>query len=63
MLVRFEDLVLDQETTLNRLEGFLGSPLARVVVDRSRVGLWREDPRVLDRIGPLEEHMRRWGYA
>lgn len=61
--VRFEDLVLEQEATLGRLEDFLGIPLARVVVDESRVGLWREDGRLLDRIEPLEGHMQRWGYV
>jgi hypothetical protein len=61
--LKYEDLVLDQEATLNGLEDFLGIPLARVLVDDSRVGLWREDPRMLDRVGPLEEHMRRWGYG
>lgn len=60
--LRFEDLVLDQEATLGRLEGFLGIPLARVLVDESRVGLWRQDGRLLDRVEPLEGHMRRWGY-
>lgn len=36
--VRFEDFVLDQPATLARLEGFLGIPLARIVVRPEAVG-------------------------
>ena len=39
--VRFEDFVLDQERTLNRLEQFLGIPLARIEVRPEAVGRWR----------------------
>ena len=40
--VRFEDFVLNQETTLNRLESFLGIPLSRIVVRPESVGRWKE---------------------
>lgn len=62
ILIKFEDLVLDPESTLQRLEGFLDMPLARIVMDRTRVGLWRSDPRLLSHIQPLEPAMRELGY-
>jgi len=43
LTVRFEDFVLDQETTLGRLEAFLGIPLARVPVKPEAVGRWKQD--------------------
>ena len=39
--VRFEDFVLDQERTLQRLEEYLGIELARIPVRRDAVGRWR----------------------
>ena len=42
--IRFEDLVLKQEDTLQRLEEFLGFQLARIVVREDSVGRWRTDP-------------------
>ena len=47
--VRFEDFVLKQEETLQRLEAFLGIPLARVVVRPEAVGRWKREaePRAL----------------
>ena len=41
--IRFEDFVAKQEETLERLEAFLGIPLARIVVRRDPVGRWRTD--------------------
>lgn len=41
--VRFEDFVLDQERTLERLEQFLGIPLARIEVKPEAVGRWKSD--------------------
>ncbi len=41
--VRFEDFVLHQEPTLQRLEAFLGFPLARIPVRSDSVGRWRSD--------------------
>jgi len=46
--VRFEDLVLDQERTLARLERFLGFGLARIPVRADSVGRWRTDDGVHD---------------
>jgi len=60
--VKFEDLVLEQEMTLRRLEDFLEIPLARIVVDPTHVGKWRADPRVLPHLAPLADHMREHGY-
>ena len=44
LTVRFEDFVLDQERTLARLEKYLGIPLARIPVNPSRIGQWKNDP-------------------
>ena len=41
--VRFEDFVLNQEETLQRLEEFLGFQLARIVVREDSVGRWKTD--------------------
>ncbi|HIA65207.1 TPA: sulfotransferase [Candidatus Poribacteria bacterium] len=41
IVVRFEDFVLKQEETLERLECFLGIPLARIVVRPDSVGRWK----------------------
>ncbi|MBS11431.1 MAG: hypothetical protein CME19_07505 [Gemmatimonadetes bacterium] len=41
--VRFEDFVLKQEETLERLEDFLGIPLARIIVRKDPVGRWKTD--------------------
>ncbi len=41
--VRFEDFVLHQEPTLQRIEEFLGIPLARIPVRAESVGRWRAD--------------------
>ena len=61
MDVRFEDFVLDQERTLERLERFLGLPLARVPVKPEAVGRWRTDAAHRD-IGFLQDDLRRLGY-
>ncbi len=59
--VRFEDFVLDQEATIERLERFLGFPLARVPVKPEAVGRWRTDPAHRD-IGFLHDDLRALGY-
>ena len=41
LLVRFEDFVLNQEQTLQRLEEFLGFPLGRIIVRPDAVGRWK----------------------
>ncbi|NLB56432.1 MAG: sulfotransferase, partial [Lentisphaerae bacterium] len=41
--VRFEDFVLNQEETLQRLEDFLGIPLARIIVKPEAVARWKND--------------------
>ncbi len=40
--VRFEDFVMDQDTTLTRIEAFLGLPLARIAVRRDSIGRWQQ---------------------
>lgn len=39
--IRFEDFVLKQEETLQRLEKFLGFPLSRIIVDPAKTERWR----------------------
>jgi hypothetical protein len=41
--VRFEDFVLRQEETLERLEAFLGFQLGRIIVRPDAVGRWKKD--------------------
>ena len=41
--VRFEDFVLKQEETLQRLEAFLGFPLGRIIVRTDSIGRWKTD--------------------
>ncbi len=46
--VRFEDFVLRQEETLQRLEKFLGIPLARIPVRPETIGRWKTDEGLHD---------------
>jgi len=59
--VRFEDYVLRQEATLQRLEAFYGFPLARLPVQPEAVGRWRKDGHrhTFDFLRPA---MERYGY-
>ncbi len=41
--IRFEDFVLDQDRTLERLEQFLGIPMAKIEVRSEAVGRWKRD--------------------
>ena len=59
--VRFEDFVLKQAETLERLEAFLGMPLARVVMRRDTINRWQRDAGInyFDFFAPA---MREYGY-
>ncbi len=59
--VRFEDFVLHQDETLDRLEDFLGVPLARIPVNPEAVGRWRRDAEV-SYYDFLEPAMVQYGY-
>ena len=61
--IRFEDFVMKQEETLERLEAFLGIPLARVVMRPEAVGRWKREaePRALP-FGFLEGVIAENGY-
>ena len=59
--VRFEDFVLRQEETLQRLENFLGIPLARIPVRPEAVERWRMDQGV-NCYDFIETAMREYGY-
>ncbi len=60
--VRFEDFVLNQEVTLQRLEAYLGIPLSRIVIRPESVGRWKkaEGDLHLDLLG---EALVEAGYA
>ena len=59
--VRFEDFVLKQEETLERLEDFLNIKLARIVVRPETVGRWKADTGV-NCYDFFEPAMRAHGY-
>lgn len=63
--VRFEDFVLAQESTLARLEKFLGFPLARIAVRPEAVGRWRRAPEkagIFERLDFLAGPIATYGY-
>lgn len=41
--IRFEDFILDQETTVKKLEDFLEIPLCRIITRPDPVGRWKTD--------------------
>jgi hypothetical protein len=54
--IKFEDFVLNQDNEINRLEDFLKIPIAKVPVDGSKVGRFKDagiivDKKILDRYG------------
>jgi len=59
--VRFEDFVLDQDATLERLEEFLGLPMARIEVRPESVGRYKSDDGV-HYYDFFEDEMHRWNY-
>ena len=61
MRVRYEDFVENPEETLGRLEDFLGMPLARTEVLKTRIGLWRR-VRPAQNIPFLTEALVELGY-
>ena len=60
--VRFEDFVLKQEETLQRLEEFLGIRLARIIVRKGPVGRWKTDTEKHN-FDFFAEAMEEQGYA
>lgn len=62
MEVRFEDFVLDQRSTLDRLEGFLGIKLAQIEVRPDAVGRWRTDDSWKPVSFIFEEDLAELGY-
>lgn len=61
--IKYEDLVLDHDVAMRGLEEFLGLPLARIVVDGTRIGKWRENPHILTHLEPLAADMEEYGYV
>jgi hypothetical protein len=60
--VRFEDFVLKQEETLQRLEAYLGIPLSRIIVRRDSIGRYETDEGV-NYFDFFEPAMREYNYA
>lgn len=60
--VRFEDFVLKQAETLQRLEDFLGYKLAPIIVRSDAVDRWKADDGV-NYFDFFEPAMREYGYA
>ncbi|MBZ0294599.1 MAG: sulfotransferase [Anaerolineae bacterium] len=60
--VRFEDFVLKQEETLQKLEDFLGYKLARIIVRPDAIDRWKQDDSV-NYFDFFEPAMRKYGYA
>jgi hypothetical protein len=60
--VRLEDFVLRQDVTLQRLEAFLGVPLAKIPVKPEVIGRWRKDPEHHD-FDFLADEMKRHEYV
>lgn len=59
--VRFEDFVTKQEETLERLEDFLGIPLARIIMRQDTINRWRCDEGV-NYFDFFEPAMREYDY-
>lgn len=59
--VRFEDFVLKQEETLERLEDFLGIQLARVVMRKDTINRWQRDDGI-NYFDFFEPAMREYNY-
>jgi hypothetical protein len=59
--VRFEDFVLGQEATLQRLEAFLGIRLARIIVRPETLNRWKSDTGT-NYFDFFEPAMQEYGY-
>ncbi len=60
--VRFEDMVFDQDSTLERLSGFLGIPLAKIEMRPGSVGRYKSDTGTY-MFDVFEEDMKELGYT
>ena len=59
--IRFEDFILDQRPTLDRIEDFLGIPLVEIEVRHDSVGRWKTDTERHD-FPMFSEDMRELSY-
>src|SRR5689334_1468855 len=60
-VVRFEDFVLRQDETLQKLHAYLGIPLGKIIVRPDAVGRWKTDKGVYD-FDFFHEDMTELGY-
>ena len=61
IVVRFEDFVRQQDATLQRLEAYLGFPLARIIVRPEAVGRY-DGADGVSYFDFLDEGMAEFGY-
>ena len=59
--LRFEDMVLDQDNTLKKLEDYLGFPMAKIEMRPSSIGRWKTDEGK-HYFSFFEEEMEKYGY-
>ena len=59
--IRFEDFVLNQEETLEKVEAFLGIPLKKIEVRSGSVGRWKDSDEFLD-FPQISEGLKRFCY-
>lgn len=60
--VRFEDFVLNQDETLQRLGAYLGLPMAKIEARPDSVGRWRRTEEPLPEFAFLQEELDAHGY-
>ena len=60
-VVRFEDFVLRQDETLEKLQTYLGIPLGKIIVRPDAVGRWKIDKGIHD-FDFFHEDMTELGY-
>lgn len=60
--IRFEDFVLRQDETLNRLEEFLGFPLVKISVRKDSIGRWKNDSDVYS-FDVFKDDIQELGYT
>jgi len=60
--VRFEDFVLRQDETLDRLSAYLGLPMAKIEARPDSVGRWKRTEEKLPDFDFLQEEIEAYGY-
>ncbi len=61
LALRFEDFILDQDRTIDRLQQYLGIPIAKIPVRADAVGRWQTAPDHRD-FPFFRDTLERYGY-